>query len=137
MDIVSDEVDFFLKSPCFDISIGNDLLVPPEHIEEWNWTMDTSYFPLLISSMSSWMKSIAAKIRYRGLTSIINTCQHAWPYLFLALTEAHFLLSNITECNVLLLRLADSLMKRNPKLDLIIGIISALLLSECLDFQDN
>jgi acetolactate synthase regulatory subunit len=79
------------------------------------------------------LKYFAARQRYNGLTLIVNTCHHAWPYLFLALAEAHFWLSDITECSILLSRLADSLVEKNPELDHIICVISALLLSEAIE----
>lgn len=125
MSIDNNELDSFFKFPDFSIkSISGDCGKALSSQREWNHYMDVELLSktTLISSKASSMKYSFAKKRYLGLTKITREQTVSFPFFFLALAEAHFLLSDMHGCLDALNELAV-IVKNNYELRRLIGIV--------------
>jgi fido (protein-threonine AMPylation protein) len=129
MAIDNDELDRFFESPDFSISaISCDCNEAFGLQKEWDHYMDVDLLSqvTLISSKTSSMKYGFAKKRYLGLTRIRNTKTVTFPFFFLALAEAHFLLSDLHGCQDVLKELT-AFVPQYADLIHLIEIVSKLL----------
>ena len=134
MSIDNNELDSFFEFPDFSIkSISGDCGKALSFQREWNHYMDVELLSktTLISSKASSMKYSFAKKRYLGLTKIRREQTVSFPFFFLALAEAHFLLSDMHGCLDALNEIAV-IVKNNNDLRRLIGIVSNLLEREAI-----